>query len=122
LIFGKKFSGCTFEADAKPLYALSIYSLELADAERLLMIVGLLFKINRTNESLLLGSLHKQLTILKRIMNFFLKVGFENLCSKPLQSVERKEIIKIDLQKLNLELSTQDLANASRKKRSQIGT
>lgn len=121
--FWEKFSTdlLHFEADAKPLYA-SIYSLELADAEKIIdKLWGLYSKlIEELAESYALEQPSEAVNYLLKTNNeiFLKKVGFLKTMQQAIKSVERKSI-KADLPKsyerLTFELSDTDLANASRK-------
>jgi hypothetical protein len=121
--FWEKFSTdlLHFEADAKPLYA-SIYSLELAYAEKIIdKLWGLYSKlIEELAESYALGQPSEAADYLLKTDNeiFLKKVGFLKTMQQAIKSVERKSI-KADLPKsyerLTFELSDTDLANASRK-------
>lgn len=122
--FWKKFTFLLldFEKDAKPLYA-SIYSLELADAEKVISKLPLIYSkfLKELAESYVLGKTSDATDYLLKTKNktFVKEIDFLATMQQAIKSVERKRI-KADLptsyERLTFELSEIDLTNAIKKK------
>ena len=111
-----------FEENAKPIYA-SIYSLELADAEKIIDKLPRIYSqfLKELAESYVLGQTSGATDYLLQTNNtvFVKEVQFLQTMEQAIKNVERKRI-KADLpnsyERLTFELSETDLANAAKKK------
>jgi hypothetical protein len=111
-----------FETDAQPLYA-AIYSLELADAEKIISKLGGVYSnfLKELAESYVLGQSSEAIAYLLKTNNaaFLKEVVFLQKMQQAIKGVERKRI-KADLPKsyerLTFELSEKDIANVAKKK------
>ncbi|MFV8354942.1 hypothetical protein ACNQGB_02005 [Flavobacterium sp. XS1P32] len=111
-----------FEEDSKPIYA-SIYSLELADAEKVIAKLPSIYSkfIKELAETYVLGEPSKATEYLVKTNNdaFLKEVRFLQTMQQAIKSVERKRI-KADLpnsyDRFTFELSETDMANVIKKK------
>ena len=111
-----------FEEDAKPIYAI-IYSLELADAEKVISKLPVLYSnfLKELAETYVLGEPSEATDYLLKTKNknFNKEVGFLTTMQQAINRVERKRI-KTDLpnsyDRLVFELSETDLENVIKKK------